>query len=957
MSFRPAHLLLLGVPAALVAATLVVVTNSSGAAADPKPDFHRPAFTGKQSAKPEFEPNTVLVKFKTKTTTSARRAAVSKFGATTENAVTSKVVELKGTASAPDLLKKVKADPAVELASLNYVRRISAVPNDPYFNDYQKDSLTTSRVTNAWDVSKSTGSQIVAVLDTGVDAGHPDLAGHLVAGVNTTSPNRGPIDDNGHGTMTLGIIAAGANNGIGVAGVGWSAKAMPVKVLNSEGEGYDLDIAEGIDWAVAHGAKVINMSLGGPGFSPVLEQAVQNAYAQGVVIVASSGNDGSGIAQYPAAFPEVIAVGATDPFGSLTEFSSFGNWVDLAAPGWNILSTYPRVPGDPEDVPYAWCTGTSCSAPIVAGVAALLRNKAPTFTAAQVATQLKTMARDAGPRGTDPYYGAGILDGYSTLGGRFTPDFPGGAADGNDQPARATKLTGTSTTSTIGTEGDVDWFAVDSAAARNLKVSVTGAVYDVFNNPQNVGPAVDVYDENLKLLGHDENVFPPIDPNTGWPQAVALTASTQVSAAAGTTYVAVRNTNGSRDERQYQLSVTEEGAGGTATGPAYPIRDVAPANLSSGAAAAVKPSVTFARVVDASTVTASTVKLANGKTGADLAAAVDYDAATRTATLTPAAALLDATSYKIVVSGVQEAGAAEVPAITTAFTTADLAPQKLTTFATTGAHLGATVSWTIPATPDLDQVVVRRNVGGKTPTPDTGTIVYAGTGTSVKLTGMAQGTTYTFAAWVKDRSGKFGPGWATQLVGTRTGITTTSTLISHGGTITLKGSMLGIDGKPRPGEAVQIHGRAKNVTSFKLLATLKTASNGMVSFDYKPTVSTVFAVYYPGNVGLMGARTPDVLVQVMPVVTTALSPSTIKLGQTAKFSGKVTPAHYKKPVQLQLSVAGKWVTVATTTQATTGAYAFTIKPTKKAKYAYRVVHPADADHAQTVTPYRNLTVN
>jgi hypothetical protein len=303
------------------------------------------------------------------------------------------------------------------------------------------------------------------------------------------------------------------------------------------------------------------------------------------------------------------------------------------------------------------------------------------------------------------------------------------------------------------------------------------------------------------------------------------------------------------------------------------------------------------------------------------------------------------------------AGGVELAPVSIVFTTADLVPQKLGSFVTTGTHLGANVSWTIPATPDLDQVIVRRNAGGKTPTPDTGTLVYAGTGTSVKLTGMAQGTTYTFAAWVKDRSGKVGPGWATQLVGTRTGITTTSTLISHGGTITLKGSMVGIDGKPRPGEAVQIHGRAKNVTSFKLLATLKTGSNGMVSFAYKPTVSTVFAVYYPGSAALMGARTPDVLVQVMPVVTTALSPSTIKLGQTAKFSGKVTPAHYKKPVQLQLSSAGKWVTVATTTQATTGAYAFTIKPAKKGKYAYRVVHPADADHAQTITPYRNLTVN
>src|SRR3954453_11043439 len=146
-----------------------------------------------------------------------------------------------------------------------------ATPNDTYYAGDQRTYLNTVRVPQAWDLSKSAGSQIVAVLDTGVDAGHPDLVGHLVPGYNAVSSTRpNPVDDNGHGTMTLGIIAASANNGAGVAGIGWNVKAMPVKVLSADGSGCDLDIAEGIDWATAHGAKVINMSLGGPGDNEVL---------------------------------------------------------------------------------------------------------------------------------------------------------------------------------------------------------------------------------------------------------------------------------------------------------------------------------------------------------------------------------------------------------------------------------------------------------------------------------------------------------------------------------------------------------------------------------------------------------------------------------------------------------------------------------------------------------------
>lgn len=956
MSFRPVHLAFLGVPAALIAATLVAVTGSAGNAAEPGP--YTPKFRSHTTAEPEFEPNTVLVKFKAKASATARKATASKLRITAEASVSRDVVKLTGADSAPDLLKKAKADPAVELASLNYRRRISATPNDEYYRTDQSGYLTTSRVAQAWDLSRTTGSQVVAVLDTGVDAGHPDLVGHLVPGFNATSPRRGPIDDHGHGTMTLGIIAAGANNGVGVAGVGWNAKAMPVKVLAADGSGYDADIAEGIDWAVAHGAKVINMSLGGPGNDPVLGAAVQRAIDKGIVVVAASGNDGNDVPSYPAAYPGVIAVGATNAAGTLTDFSSYGSHLDIAAPGVDILSTGPRSLTPSGWLPYWYCTGTSCSAPIVAGVAALVKNKWPALTPAQVEQRLKVLSRDAGPRGTDPYYGAGNLDAYAALGGRFAPAFPGGAADGNDQPSRATKVTvGVQTTGLIDTEGDVDWYAVDSAAARNLRVIVTGPLYDMYDSTTNIGPVVDVYDQFLNSRGHDEKAFPTGRDEDGYPIPEELRAWAEVQAEAGTTYIAVRNSNGSRDARAYRMTITEGGNGLTAGDKAYPIHDVTPAHLSATAPFDVIPTVTFARMVNAETVTANTVKLVNGRTGATAPATVSYDPAIRKATLTPVTPLVEATPYKIVVAGVEQNGGSPLDPITTVFSTTDLVPQKLTTFSVSGAYKAATVSWTIPATPDLDQVIIRQNVGGRAPTLTTGTLVYAGTGTSVKVTGLALATTYTYAGWVKDRGGKVSPISAKAVNGVKPGIRTTSTLVNYGGAITLKGSVLRIDNVAFAGLPVHLYGRPKNVSTLKLITTLKTSSTGSVSYTLKPGVSTVYTMVFPGNADLMGTRTADITVNVAPAITSVLSPTAIRLGQATRLSGTVTPRHYGTPVYLQLYSAKTWRTIASVKLSTTGAYAFGIKPATRGSFAYRALFTADADHAQAISPMRIVTVS
>ncbi|MDX6262167.1 MAG: serine protease [Kribbellaceae bacterium] len=956
MSFRPAHLLRLGIPAALVAATLVAVTGSASQAAQPGP--YTPKFTSHGATGPKYDPSSVVVKFKPTATKAARQSALSRFKGKTDDSLTAKTVELTGDLPAAELLKKVKADPTVELASLNYVRKISAIPNDEFYGEDQSIFASTVRLPQAWDLSKSSGNQIVAVLDTGVDIGHPDLAGHLVTGYNAITPAKQPIDDEGHGTMTLGLIAAAGNNAIGVAGAAWSAKAMPVKVLDNQGSGFDSDIIEGLQWAVTHGARVVNMSFGSDEDDPVLHDAIAQAVADGVVIVAAAGNDGTSVTQYPASYPEVIAVAATDARGKLSDFSSFGDWVDVAAPGIRLLSTGSRALTDPDYLPYWYCTGTSCSAPVVTAIAALVRNKYPTFTPAQISQRLKALSRDAGPRGFDQYYGAGIVDAYAALGGKVTTDFAGGAADGNDQPSRAT-LVGIGTTSgLISTEGDVDWYAINSTDARNLQISVTGPSFDEQNaNYANIGPEVDVYNADLQSLGHAVNAFPAINQTTGEPIWGPLTATVNAGAAVGKTYVAVRNNNGSYDTRAYSLKVAEAGSGGTSTDPAYPIRDVTPAHLSSVGTADTTPTVTFARAVTESTVNADTVKLQNGKTGATVPATVTYDPATLKATITPAAPLPEATAYKIVVDGVQETGGTPLVSIRTVFSTADLIPPKLATFTATGAYLAANVSWTVPDISDLDQVIIRQNVGGVAPAINTGTAVYTGTGTSVKVTGLKAATTYTYAGWVKDKGGKISPISAKAVNGVKSTISTNAAAINYGGAITLKGSVLRIDNKAFAGLPVQLYGRAKNVAALKLITTLTTSSTGAVSYAIKPTTSSVYTMVFVGNADLMGTRTADLNVAVAPTVTSVLSPTAITLGKTTRFSGVVTPAHAGKLVSLQLYSAGTWKSIASVKLSTTGTYAFGIKPTTRGSFAYRVLFTADADHAQALSPQRIVKVS
>ena len=203
-------------------------------------------------------------------------------------------------------------DPSVAQVSFSYVSHALTLPNDPQWTAAQSSYLLSLRLDRAWDISKGAGIT-VAVVDTGADLDHPDLAGQLVAGRNVLHPGALPQDDNGHGTLVSGIVAARTNNGRGGVGIAPSAKVMPVKVLDSNGSGSDADIAVGIDWARTHGAKVINLSLGGTFDDPLLADAVQNAIAANIVVVAAAGNDGAETVGFPASYPGVVAVERDEP--------------------------------------------------------------------------------------------------------------------------------------------------------------------------------------------------------------------------------------------------------------------------------------------------------------------------------------------------------------------------------------------------------------------------------------------------------------------------------------------------------------------------------------------------------------------------------------------------------------------------------------------------------------------
>ena len=312
-----------------------------------------------------------------------------------------------------DTLRRLRSRPDVRWVEPNrhFTPSSLAAPTDPFFK--QQWALRAARVPRAWRTSVG-GGVAVAILDTGIDAGHPDLARNLwtnpgeipangvdddsngyvddVHGADMVDGDGDPADGLGHGTAVAGVIGGRGNNATGISGVAWRVRLMPVKVLPDQGVGTTATLVAGLQYALANGARVVNMSLNGADRSLALEETIAAAEAQGVLVVASAGNDGGdrdSVPSYPASITSsaVVSVASSSRGGRLAYASAYGaSSVDIAAPGDNILTTDPRGR-------YGTHSGTSFAAAYVSGAAALLASAQPAASGSHLRGAMLASAR------------------------------------------------------------------------------------------------------------------------------------------------------------------------------------------------------------------------------------------------------------------------------------------------------------------------------------------------------------------------------------------------------------------------------------------------------------------------------------------------------------------------------------------------------------------------------------
>ena len=288
------------------------------------------------------------------------------------------------------------------------------VPADPDFSNVSRTyGFNHIQAQAAWDLTTGSADILIAVVDSGIALNHPEFTGRLAQGYDFVNGDDTPEDETGHGTHVAGIIAAGMDNGQGIAGVCAGCRLLPVKVLDRENQGTWSTLAQGIIYAADNGARIINLSLGSFVASKVLQEAIVYAQQQGALIVAAAGNYGVDMPFYPAALDGVVAVGATTMQQHRWEKSNYGAYLDVVAPGDLIYSTYHQ--GDNTYGGYTFLSGTSLATPFVSGLAGLLLSLHPTLKAAELRAALALGAEDLGAPGWDPEYGSGLINAYRSL--------------------------------------------------------------------------------------------------------------------------------------------------------------------------------------------------------------------------------------------------------------------------------------------------------------------------------------------------------------------------------------------------------------------------------------------------------------------------------------------------------------------------------------------------------------
>ena len=386
-------------------------------------------------------------------------------------------------------LLKLQAHPLFQSVEPDYLVKAAAIPNDPSFNEQWY--LSHINMPSAWNLYQGNSDIIVAVLDTGVNYNHPDLGDKIwinsaetengddddlngyiddIYGYCTSVPKDSmrpfdPMDDNGHGTMVAGIIAASSNNAAGIAGLDWNCKVLPVKVLDASGKGCTSSVMEGIYFAIDQGADIINMSYGAYDDSLNESDAIWDAYQAGITLVAASGNDDTDLA-YPAQYIPVISAGATGRTDQRSSFSNYGEGLDIVAPGESILSTN-------INNAYSSGRGTSFSAPVVTGILSLLQGKNQAITPQVTEWLLESsafMPSTCADSEWNYYYGYGRVDAAAALM-QSLPDLSHDA--GNDKNSASPLTINQTCSQQLELPLDDDWFRFEVDREAEVTIEIT----------------------------------------------------------------------------------------------------------------------------------------------------------------------------------------------------------------------------------------------------------------------------------------------------------------------------------------------------------------------------------------------------------------------------------------------------------------------------------------------------
>ncbi|MFO7818830.1 MAG: S8 family serine peptidase [Halanaerobacter sp.] len=330
-----------------------------------------------------------------------------------------KKVVLGTGVSVTDAIKELEELSGVEYAEPNYEREImgsfSGTPDDKRYDELW--GLEAMNLHEAWQITNGSEDVVIAVIDTGIQSDHPDLAGKVLTGYNVVQENNDTSPVGEHGTHVAGIAGGRGNDGLGIAGVAWESPILPIRMQEENAEiNYNFEIAEALtwimEWAAAHPEKrvVINLSFGGSGRSTFEKEAIDRCIDEGLILVVSMGNETADLVNYPAAYSGVIAVGSTDINNHKSDFSTEGDHISVSAPGSRILSA---VPGSD----WAYLDGTSMSTPYVTGVIALMLAHRPSLSPVEVKSILEDTAQDLGPEGFDREFGHGLIDAAAALQG------------------------------------------------------------------------------------------------------------------------------------------------------------------------------------------------------------------------------------------------------------------------------------------------------------------------------------------------------------------------------------------------------------------------------------------------------------------------------------------------------------------------------------------------------------